>query len=98
MSPIFVPTSWLFVRNEQSIRIVRPRLNALLICGPEHALARPEFVDDVDLEAFLVDAAAALRGAGWQALGENYDRRRNKTDRRKVARGTKDRRNQDVMD
>jgi hypothetical protein len=96
MASPHIPSSWLFVRGDESIRIFRPRLNALLISGPEYARIRPEFVDDADLESFLAEITARLEDAGWLALGEGYQRRRNRTDRRRTARVATDRRNRDA--
>src|SRR5687768_2482056 len=92
MSSTHIPASWLFVRGDDSIRIYRPSATALRISGPHHELIRPEFFDEGGLESFLAEVTAALEDAGWLALGEGYERRRNKTDRRRNPRVPTDRR------
>ena len=84
---MLIPTSWLFVRNEKSVLIVRPNETDLVIRGPGTARLRHEFIAAPALEAFQADIAAELEASGWIALGEGCDRRQASADRRKVSRG-----------
>lgn len=90
---MLVPTSWLFVRGDQSIWIFRPNSNDLLINGPGHARVRCGVHDDAGLEMYEAEIASELATAGWLLLGEGYDRRRKRSDRRRTPRVTPDRRN-----
>jgi hypothetical protein len=84
---MLVPTSWLFVRNDESVLILRPNDTDLLIRGPGSARFRRQFHGERALEAYQADIAAALQAAGWVPLGEGYDRRQARVDRRKTPRG-----------
>jgi hypothetical protein len=57
---------------------------------------RSEFTGAAGLESYLAEIAAALEDAGWLALGEGYERRRNGSDRRRTPRVTADRRNREA--
>ena len=84
---MFIPTSWLFVRKEESVLILRPNETDLLMRGPGTTRLRHGFTSARALEAFQADLTEDLETAGWTALGEGYDRRQGRTDRRKTARG-----------
>ena len=87
------PTSWLFVRGDQSIWIFRPNSNDLLVSGPGPTRLRCGFHDDAGPEMYQAEIASELTAAGWLLLGEGYDRRRKRSDRRRAPRVTPDRRN-----
>ena len=73
---MLIPTSWLFVKGDESVWIYRPNVTDLLICGPKTERLRQEFFNDVGLESYQADLASDLMAAGWELLGEGYDRRR----------------------
>ena len=76
-SPVTAPaSSWLFSKQNESIRIVRPS-DALVIIteGPAHERIRREFPDEAALQSFEVEMAESLAERGWILLGKNYDRR-----------------------
>ena len=84
---MLIPTSWLYVRKDKSVLILRPNETDLVIRGPGTARLRHEFITAPALEAFQGDIAVELEAAGWTALGEGCDRRQAITDRRKIPRG-----------
>jgi hypothetical protein len=73
---MLIPTSWLFVKGDESVWIYRPTLSDLLICGPRTERSRWEFPSAGGLEAYQADLASDLLEAGWELLGEGYERRR----------------------
>jgi hypothetical protein len=85
------PGAWLFVRGEESIRIVRPPGCALIIHGPDRTRQRRDFDDEDTLQAFQVSIAERLTEHGWILFGVDVDRRSGK-DRRRIARDSLDRR------
>jgi hypothetical protein len=86
-----MPSSWLFVRGGESIRIVRPNGCVLIINGPGAAQERHDFGDEDEVQAYQMSIAEELAAVGW--LLEGVDReRRSGQDRRGVRRGTPDRR------
>ena len=85
------PSSWLFVRGPESVRIIRASSGALIVSGPGHSQARRTFQDEPAMQAYCVDLAERLSAAGWLLWGEDHDRRRG-TERRTMPRATADRR------
>jgi hypothetical protein len=84
--------SWLFVKGDQSIRVVRPlATTALSVSGPGRARAQYAFDGEAAVQAYQMELAEQFSAAGWILIGENHDRRSGR-DRRQSARGTKDRR------
>ena len=74
--PMLTPTSWLFVKGDESVWIYRPTAIDLLICGPKTERLRCGFPDESTLVAYQADLASDLVAGGWVALGEGHDRRR----------------------
>ena len=72
---MLIPTSWLFIKGDESVWIYRPTASDLLICGPRSERLRCGFANERGLESYQADLAADLLAAGWQLLGEGYDRR-----------------------
>lgn len=73
---MLIPTSWLFVKGDESVWIYRPTASDLMIFGPRSERLRVGFADARGLESYQADLAADLVSAGWEALGEGYERRR----------------------
>ena len=63
------PSSWLFVRGPESIRIIRASSGALIVSGPGHSQARRTFQDEPAMQAHQVDLAERLSAAGWLLYG-----------------------------
>lgn len=85
------PTSWLFVRGAESIRVVRPTDQSLLVLGPGPLRDVRDFRSDADVEAFQMALAERLSELGWVLLGPDVDRRGGE-DRRRTSRSASDRR------
>ena len=73
---MLIPTSWLFTKGDESVWIYRPTVNDLLIYGPRSERLRCGFTDERGLESYQADLSSDLKAAGWEFLGEGYDRRR----------------------
>lgn len=70
------PSSWLFVRGDESIRVFRPAAApALSVHGPGKARARYAFDGEAAVQAYQMELAEQFSAAGWILIGENYDRR-----------------------
>jgi hypothetical protein len=83
--------SWLFIRGSESIWVERPYGSTLIVAGPGNHREQRDFIDDNALNAFQMALADRLAGEGWFLWA--YDRdRRGGADRRRTARGSKDRR------
>ena len=86
------PSSWLFVKGDQSVRVVRPpAVTVLNVSGPGHARARYSFNEETAMQAYQIELAEQFSTAGWVLVGENVDRRSG-LERRTAARTTTDRR------
>jgi hypothetical protein len=85
------PSSWLFVRGEESIRVVRPDIQSLIVLGPGPLRDIRDFRTGADVEAYQIQLAERLSELGWILLGADVDRRRG-VDRRQQPRKTADRR------
>jgi hypothetical protein len=84
--------SWLFVKGDQSIRVVRPlTATALSVSGPGRARAQYAFDGEAAVQAYQMELAEQFSAAGWVLIGENLDRRRG-GERRLTERETLDRR------
>jgi hypothetical protein len=83
-----VETSWLFIRRNETVRVLRrgPTWPQLAIAGPQGARSVLRFGDEDELRSFQLSHEQQLYDDGWRLAGENYDRR-SRTDRRRVARG-----------
>lgn len=76
---MLIPTSWLFAKGSESVWIYRPNASDLLICGPRSGRLRCAFTDAKGLEIYHADLESDLLAAGWELLGEGYDRRSSPT-------------------
>ncbi len=82
------PGSWLFVKDGQSVFIMRPPDSfEMLVCGPGKSGTHHEFRNERELQDFQVRLAEDLSTQGWLLWA--YDRdRRSGTERRGAARAT----------
>jgi hypothetical protein len=94
MSTASLPASWLFVRNDQSIWVVRPLRYTMIVSGPGRTGARHEFASDEEIERFQTSMAEELTNAGWMLIGVGRDRRGG-SDRRGSGREVPGRRRED---
>ena len=85
------PASWLFVKGNDSIRIVRPEGFGLIVLGPGPLRHVHDFKDEAEMQAYQMSVAEELSEQGWMLLGMDVERRSGR-DRRGVARGTPNRR------
>ena len=85
------PSSWLFIKDKQSIWIERPRGRVLIVAGPGPTCEEREFISEQALDQFQMTLAERLAGDGWFLFGVNRERRQG-PDRRGKNRGTPDRR------
>lgn len=69
------PSSWLFVRGGESIRVVRPNAKALSVNGPGRERAERIFEGEAALQAYQMELAEQFSAAGWVLIGENHERR-----------------------
>ena len=89
-------SSWLFIRNSESIWIERPYGSTLIVAGPGTHREQRTFIDENALDAFQVALAERLAAEGWFLW--DYDRdRRTGVDRRRTSRATADRRKPDLL-
>lgn len=73
---MLIPTSWLFVRRNESVWMYRPTANDLLIFGPRSDRMRCGFPTAEGVDAYQADLASDLLASGWELLGEGVERRR----------------------
>ena len=85
------PSSWLFVKGEESIWIERPFGTSITVAGPGRARQRHEFADEEALQGYQIELADRLAAAGWLLWGVNRQRRGG-PDRRGASRLLADRR------
>jgi hypothetical protein len=80
-----VPQStWLFVKDGQSVWVERVSTHSMLVAGPAAAREEHTFPDEDALQAFQVSLGERLTKSGWFLWG--FDReRRGTTDDRAVA-------------
>ena len=72
-------SSWLFIREGESIWIERPYGFSLIVAGPSSARAHVVFPNEDALQAYQVETAERLTRAGWFLWG--FDQERRKRDR-----------------
>ena len=84
-------SSWLFIKDNQSIWVERPHGRLLVVAGPGAAHEERDFISDEALDQFQITLAERLAGDGWFLWGVNRERRQT-ADRRGTSRGTPDRR------
>ena len=88
------PASWLFVKNDQSIWVVRPLAYTMIVSGPGRSGARHEFTNETEVESFQAALAERLTEAGWILHGVGRDRR-TRPERRATTREVSGRRRND---
>ena len=83
-----VETSWLFIRRNETVRVLRrgPAWLQLAIAGPQGARSVLRFGDEDELRSFQLRHEQQLFEDGWRLAGENFERR-SQSDRRRVPRG-----------
>jgi len=69
-------SSWLFIREQESIWIERPHGCSVIVAGPGSARAHLLFLNDDALEAYQVATAERLTQAGWFLWGFDEERRK----------------------
>ena len=68
-------SSWLFIRERESIWIERPYGFSVIVAGPGSARAHFVFPDEEALQAYQVATAERLTEAGWFLWGFDQERR-----------------------
>jgi hypothetical protein len=68
-------SSWLFVRDKESIWVERPERPALIIAGPGARHERRDFIDEAALNTFQIELAERLASQGWFLWAHARDRR-----------------------
>ena len=84
-------SSWLFIKDSQSIWVERPHGRLLVVAGPGESREQRDFISEEALDQFQIALAERLAGDGWFLWGVNRERRQ-ATERRRLTRGTPDRR------
>jgi hypothetical protein len=69
-------SSWLFIREQESIWIERPHGCSVIIAGPGSARAHLLFSNHDALQAYQVATAERLARAGWFLWGFDEERRK----------------------
>jgi hypothetical protein len=90
MSTVPGPASWLFVRGQETIWVLRSE-GHVAVCGPGNAREDYSFESPMGMEAFQVSFAERLMSGGWILWGVDRERRTGH-DRRTGDRDTPDRR------
>ena len=83
-----VETSWLFIRQNETVRVFRagPTWLQLGIAGPQGARRVLRFASEEELASFQQTQEQQLLEDGWHLEGRNVERRSG-TDRRRTSRG-----------
>jgi hypothetical protein len=68
-------SSWLFIRDQESIWIERPHDFSVIVAGPGSARAHLLFPNDDALQAYQIATAERLTRAGWFLWGFDQERR-----------------------
>jgi hypothetical protein len=76
-------SSWLFIRDQESIWIERPHGFSVIVAGPGSARAHLLFPNEDALQAYQIATAERLTRAGWLLWG--FDQERRKRDDRLAA-------------
>jgi len=84
-------SSWLFVRDQESIWIERPFRLSMIVVGPGSTRSHLLFMDENGVEAYQVATAERLTRGGWFLWGFDRDRRQYE-DRRAAQQTAADRR------
>jgi hypothetical protein len=84
-------SSWLFIKDKQSIWVERPHGRLLIVAGPGESHEQRDFISEEALDQFQMMLAERLANDGWFLYGVNRERRLT-TDRRQSTRQTPDRR------
>jgi hypothetical protein len=84
-------SSWLFIKDNQSIWVERPHGRLIIVAGPGKSHEQRDFISEEALDQFQMMLAERLANDGWFLFGVNRERRL-ATDRRSTTRGTPDRR------
>jgi hypothetical protein len=73
---MLAPATWLFVKDRQSVYIVRPPQSFVMIVhGPGSDRAQHEFGSERELQDFQVKLAEDLSRKGWLLWAFDRDRR-----------------------
>ena len=91
MSTVPGPASWLFVRGQETIWVLRSEGGHVAVCGPGTAREDYNFESPMGIEAFQVSFAERLIESGWILWGVDRERRTGH-DRRTGSRDSPDRR------
>ena len=84
-------SSWLFIKNGESIWIERPYGYSMIVAGPGPLREQHDFPNEEAVEKFQIDIGEQLTNSGWFLWGFDRDRRGGR-ERRITARSTPDRR------
>jgi hypothetical protein len=90
MTTVPGPASWLFVRGQESIWVLRSE-GHVAVCGPGTIREDYSFDSPMGMEAFQVSFAERLMASGWILWGVDRERR-TVPDRRTDERDSPDRR------
>ena len=83
--------SWLFIKGQETIWLLRSEPDHLVVCGPGTCREHFRFDGDSQMESFQVSFAERLIAGGWILWGIDRERRSGR-DRRGAGRGSSDRR------
>jgi hypothetical protein len=91
MTPSPNPASWLFLKGDETIWVLRSPGGHIAVCGPGTAREDYSFDSPMGMEAFQVSFAERLMASGWVLWGVDRERRAGH-ERRSAHRETPDRR------
>jgi len=83
--------SWLFIKGQETIWVLRLDADHLVVCGPGSWREHFTFAGDEEVETFQVSYAERLMAGGWILWGVDRERRSG-WERRAGARDAVDRR------